>query len=193
MWMGPENKVFNEGFDNLFTVDEDYKIPPPSPEVKSQLNAMSQMNPVNTVKEGIESAMDTVFGRKKVEQQAMMEEGFEAPMMAPTPSPSPLQLVQDKMSSVNIVVVEPRSFEDSLEIVNNLKERKSVIVNLQYLDKELSQRVIDFVSGATLSLDGTQERIGHGVFIFASMNCTVETDTDSVRAYKDLFSRTFSA
>lgn len=187
LWMGPDNKVFNEGFDNLFNVDEDYKIPAPSADVKSQLSTMAQTRPVETIKEGFESAMDTVFGRK-----AHKEEEFTAPSMVPNNAPSPLQLVQSGVAGVNIVVVEPRTFEDSLEIVNNLKERKSVIVNLQYLDQALSQRVIDFVSGATLALDGTQERVGHGVFIFASMNCTVQTETDSTRAYKDLFSKTFS-
>jgi FtsZ-interacting cell division protein YlmF len=186
LWMGPDNNVFNEGFDNLFNVDEDYKIPAPSAGVKSQLNTMAQTRPVETIKEGFESAMDTVFGRK------VHGEEFKAPSMVPNSAPSPLQLVQSGVAGVNIVVVEPRTFEDSLEIVNNLKERKSVIVNLQYLDQALSQRVIDFVSGATLALDGTQERVGHGVFIFASMNCTVQTETDSTRAYKDLFSKTFS-
>jgi cell division inhibitor SepF len=92
---------------------------------------------------------------------------------------------------VNIVVVEPRTFEDSLEIVNHLKERKSIIVNLQHLDRDVSQRVIDFVSGATLALDGTQERVGHGVFIFASMNCQVQTEAEGLRNYKDLFSKSF--
>lgn len=187
LWMGPDNNVFNEGFDNLFNVDEDYKIPAPSADVKSQLSTMTQAKPVEAIKEGFESAMDTVFGRK-----VQKEERFTAPSMVPNTAPSPLQLVQSGVAGVNIVVVEPRTFEDSLEIVNNLKERKSVIVNLQYLDQALSQRVIDFVSGATLALDGTQERVGHGVFIFASMNCTVQTETDSTRAYKDLFSKTFS-
>jgi FtsZ-interacting cell division protein YlmF len=187
LWMGPDNNVFNEGFDNLFNVDEDYRIPAPSADVKSQLSTMAQTRSVEVIKEGFESAMDTVFGRK-----SQKEEEFKVPSMVPNNAPSPLQLVQSGVSSVNIVVVEPRTFEDSLEIVNNLKERKSVIVNLQYLDQALSQRVIDFVSGATLALDGTQERVGHGVFIFASMNCTVQTETDSTRAYKDLFSRTFA-
>jgi FtsZ-interacting cell division protein YlmF len=191
LWMGPDSKVFNEGFDNLFNVDEDYRIPPPSADVKDQLSTMAQTKPVDTIKEGFESAMDTVFGRKRQEQVNTHEE-FTVPNTAPNMAASPLQLVQSGVAGVNIVVVEPRTFEDSLEIVNNLKERKSVIVNLQYLDQALSQRVIDFVSGATLALDGTQERVGHGVFIFASMNCTVQTETDSSRAYKDLFSKTFS-
>ena len=191
LWMGNDNKVFNEGFDNLFNIADNYKIPSPSPDVKKQLETMTEGT--TTVaeledKEGFDSAMNTVFGFNSNKK----EEEMNTPDVVPNTPPSPLQLVQNGAVGVNIVVVEPRTFEDSLEIVNNLKERKSVIVNLQYLDQDLSQRVIDFVSGATLALDGTQERVGHGVFIFASMNCTVQTETDSTRAYKDLFSKTFA-
>lgn len=193
LWMGPDNNIFNEGFENLFKVTDDYKIPSPSPDQQSQLLTMTEIKTDmrnNEEKEGFESAMNTVFGRKSRNNN---EESLEeTPSMVPNTAPSPLHIVQHGSSAVNIVVVEPRTFEDSLEIVNNLKERKSVIVNLQYLDQALSQRVIDFVSGAALALDGTQERVGHGVFIFASMNCTVQTETDSTRAYKDLFAKTFS-
>lgn len=198
MWMGPDNKVFNEGFDNLFNIEEDYKIPAPNNEIKNQLTAMVdetniEEDNINNNKEGMESAMDTVFGKMAQKFRKQENKISETnPDLIPNAAPSPLQLVQNGTPGVNIIVVEPRTFEDSLEIVNNLKERKSVIVNLQYLDQELSQRVIDFVSGATLALDGTQERVGHGVFIFASMNCTVQTEPDSARSYKDLFARTFS-
>ena len=79
-----------------------------------------------------------------------------------------LEAVSSKSKSMSIVVVEPRSFEDSMEIVKNLKSRNTVIVNLQHLDNESSQRVIDFVSGAAVAMDGSYERVGSGVFIFAS-------------------------
>lgn len=192
-WMGPDEKVFNEGFDDLFKVEEDYKIPPPSGEAKARMSAMTQesISPLNNGmddKQGFDLAMDSVFGsRKEVAQQ----QAAPAQAATQTKSFSPLSVVQQGANGMNIVVTEPRSFEDALEIANHVKERKSVIVNLQYLDKEISQRVIDFVSGATLAVDGSQERIGHGVFIFAAMNTSVETESDSIRAYKDLFTKTF--
>lgn len=198
-WMGPEEKTFNEGFGDLFNVKEEYKIPPPSAAVRGKLDRMLEEE-VTTVTgknfteaKGFGEAMDTVFGSwirgEKKQEQPMFEETIMSAQ--PISRPSPLQVVQSGAQGLNIVVVEPRSFEDSLDIVNHLKGRKSVIVNLQYLDREISQRVIDFVSGATLALDGSQERVGHGVFIFASINCQVETESEGVRAYKDLFSKTF--
>ena len=185
-WMGPDEKIFNQGFDHLFKVDEDYKIPEPSGEVKDRLMTMVEEENSLVEREGFDLAMDNVFGSRK---ERVRETA--APRDMSFRSPSPLQVVQNGSSALNIVVVEPRSFEDSLEIVNYLKDRKSVIVNLQYLDREVSQRVIDFVSGATLALDGSQERVGHGVFIFASMNCQVETESEGIKAYKDLFAKTF--
>ena len=186
-WMGPDEKIFNQGFDHLFKVDEEYKIPEPSGEVKDRLASMVEKEGNGVMeKEGFDLAMDNVFGSRKDKANET-----EAPRDMSFRSPSPLQAVQNGSSPLNIVVVEPRSFEDSLEIVNYLKDRKSVIVNLQYLDREVSQRVIDFVSGATLALDGSQERVGHGVFIFASMNCQVETESEGIKAYKDLFAKTF--
>lgn len=194
-WMGPEENVVNEGFDDLFKVEDNYKIPPPGPDVKKRLTNMAVADTNKkeagfTKMQGFEAAMDTVFGKKSAKGDGLH---FDQPDIAPmsVARPAPLQLVQPGAGQLNIVVVEPRSFGDSLEIVNHLKDRKSVIVNLQYLDRDVSQRVIDFVSGATLALDGTQERVGHGVFIFASMNTQVETESEGIRAYKDLFAKTF--
>lgn len=203
-WMGPNERNFNEGFDELFKVKQDYKIPLPSSDVKEALDKMQERDSIEggrfTQAKGFKEAMDSVFGSwikgNKKEQEKTTEEIIELGMSASIreeskPVANHLQLVQTGTSSVNIVVTEPRAFEDSLEIVNHLKARKTVIVNLQYLDRDVSQRVIDFVSGATLALDGSQERVGHGVFIFASRNCNLETETEGMRAYKDLFSKTF--
>jgi cell division inhibitor SepF len=92
---------------------------------------------------------------------------------------------------MNILVIEPRSFEDSMEIVKNLKSRNTVIVNLQYLDNESSQRVIDFVSGAAVAMDGSYERVGSGVFIFAPINCNLKSNTNS-DVYNEIFNKAFN-
>jgi FtsZ-interacting cell division protein YlmF len=171
-WVGPETypeRSHSQGFDPLFSLDAAYEIPGPNREQRVQLESMKQ---------GDESAMNSIFDKSRKNHETSFAR-------------TPLQAVQAGSNTVNIVVVEPRSFDDSVEIVKHLKGRKSVIVNLQYLDNDVSQRVIDFVSGATFAMDGTQERVGHGVFIFASMNCNVETDSQSSKAYKDLFAKTF--
>jgi FtsZ-interacting cell division protein YlmF len=81
-----------------------------------------------------------------------------------------------------VVVIEPRAFEEALEIIDHLRSKKSVILNLHLLDTAQSQRVVDFLSGATHAIDGNQQRIGDGVFIFtpSSVNIRAESDKSSV-------------
>lgn len=86
-----------------------------------------------------------------------------------------------------VIVIEPRSFDEALEIVEELRCRRSVVLNLQYLDAEQSQRVVDFLSGATHAIDGHQQRVGQGVFIFAPNNFTINSESQEARALKDAF------
>jgi cell division inhibitor SepF len=90
-------------------------------------------------------------------------------------------------SQSEVVVIEPRSFDEALDIVEELRCRKSIVLNLQYLDAEQSQRVVDFLSGATHALDGHQQRVGQGVFIFAPSNFTLNSESNEARALKDAF------
>ena len=86
-----------------------------------------------------------------------------------------------------VTVIEPRAFDEALDIVEQLRCRKSVVLNLQYLDNEESQRVVDFLAGATHALDGHQQRVGQGVFIFAPSNFILNAESQEARALKDAF------
>lgn len=78
--------------------------------------------------------------------------------------------------TAHVMVIEPKAFEEALDIVEHLRARKSVILNLHLLDTSQSQRVVDFLSGATHAIDGHQQRIGDGVFIFTPSNVDITTD-----------------
>ena len=75
-----------------------------------------------------------------------------------------------------VVVVEPRSFDDAATIVQHLKDKKIVMLNLHLLDKEQSQRTIDFVCGASQALNGNPKKVGDLVFVFAPSNVTLTAD-----------------
>jgi cell division inhibitor SepF len=86
-----------------------------------------------------------------------------------------------------VLVIEPRQFEESVEIVEHLRSRKSVLLNLHMLDNEQSQRVVDFLSGACHAIDGHQQRIGDGVFLFAPASVVISSESTSSKAIKDAF------
>ncbi len=90
-------------------------------------------------------------------------------------------------SQSEVIVVEPRAFDEALDIVEQLKCRKSVVLNLHYLDSEESQRVVDFLAGATHAIEGHQQRVGQGVFIFAPNNFVLSSESTESRALKDAF------
>ncbi len=79
-----------------------------------------------------------------------------------------------KPQPMRVTVVEPRSFEEVQQIADFLKERRAVIVSLEQADRELSQRIIDFISGTTYALDGSIQRIGEAIFLCAPSHVAVE-------------------
>lgn len=78
-----------------------------------------------------------------------------------------------------VVYVQPRSFGEAGSIVQNLIDRKTVTLNLELLDKEQSQRTIDFICGAAHALNGTPQKVGEMVFVFTPSNVTMTVNTTS--------------
>ena len=72
-------------------------------------------------------------------------------------------------------ISEPRSFRDVTEIVQQLLDNRTVILNLHLLDKDTAQKTIDFVCGATFAIDGKVKKVGDTVFIFTP-NCVQLSD-----------------
>jgi len=64
-----------------------------------------------------------------------------------------------------MILFEPRAFDEVDEIAKHLKEHKACVVNLHRLQKEYSQRTIDFLSGVVFALDGTIQKIGLNVIL----------------------------
>lgn len=84
-----------------------------------------------------------------------------------------------------IVTMEPRKFEDSSSVVQYLKDRKTVIMNLHLLDREQSQRTIDFVSGAVHALNGNLQKVGESVFMFTPSNIVLSNLTSTQEKFND--------
>ena len=79
-----------------------------------------------------------------------------------------------------VVVLEPRTFEEMPQAIRALRERKSVVLNLTIMDPDQAQRAVDFVAGGTYALDGHQERIGESIFLFTPSCVQVRTQTGLV-------------
>lgn len=80
-----------------------------------------------------------------------------------------------------VMVMEPRSFEEMPQAIQALRERKSVVLNLTLMDPDQAQRSVDFIAGGTYALDGHQERIGESIFLFTPNCVQVSTQSGLVR------------
>ena len=58
-----------------------------------------------------------------------------------------VNMQQGQPNAIKMVISQPTTFEQSDEICSFLKERKSVIVNLEYVNKDVARRIVDFISG----------------------------------------------
>ncbi|MDB9534551.1 cell division protein SepF [Dolichospermum planctonicum CS-1226] len=98
--------------------------------------------------------------------------------VAPTVS-KPMSNVIGMPGAINgiseVLVLEPRTFEEMPQAIQALRERKSVVLNLTIMDPDQAQRAVDFVAGGTYALDGHQERIGESIFLFTPSCVQVST------------------
>ncbi len=81
-----------------------------------------------------------------------------------------------QLQQVRMVITQPTTFEQSEEICNYLKEKKSVIVNLEYVNKDVARRIIDFISGGVFALDGHIQKISNAIFLVAPINYEIASD-----------------
>ena len=88
-----------------------------------------------------------------------------------------------QVQQVKMVISQPTTFEQSEEICNYLKEKKSVIVNLEYVNKDVARRIIDFISGAVHALDGHIQKVSNAIFLVAPTNYEIanEMARDEIR------------
>ena len=80
------------------------------------------------------------------------------------------------VQSVKVIISQPSTFEQSEEICDHLKEKKSIILNLEYVNKDVARRIVDFVGGAVFALDGTIQKISNSIFLVAPTNYEITNE-----------------
>ncbi len=73
-------------------------------------------------------------------------------------------------------VVTPTSFNDAQEVGDRFKRNQPVIVNLQGTDRDLSRRLIDFISGLCYGLGGQMERVAKQVYLLTPADVEVSAE-----------------
>lgn len=87
-----------------------------------------------------------------------------------------VQMPQSQPNAIKMVISQPTSFEQSDEICSFLKEKKSVIVNLEYVNKDVARRIVDFISGGVYALDGYIQKVSNSIFLVAPSNYEITNE-----------------
>ena len=111
-------------------------------------------------------------------EKAVPERPAERPQRpAPSKSEQPAQrtgaTARFTSTGLKLVVTEPTGFEESPKLVDSLKARKPVIINLENLETDVARKIFDFLSGATYALNGNVQKVANNIFIFAPENVDV--------------------
>ncbi|MCF0155072.1 MAG: cell division protein SepF [Veillonella sp.] len=82
-------------------------------------------------------------------------------------------------TAMKVIVIEPKTFEDSATIVDQLRGMRPVLVNFENTDPREAARVVDFISGATYALDGHLEKVGKDIFMCVPSNITIDHNEET--------------
>ena len=75
-----------------------------------------------------------------------------------------------------VVLMQPRRFEEVSLAVEAVRERKTVLLDLSSLEPRVAQRAADFVAGGVFAIDGHQEQLDDRIFLFAPGEVRIERD-----------------
>ena len=87
-----------------------------------------------------------------------------------------VSMPQTQSQAIKMVISQPTTFEQSDEICSFLKEKKSVIVNLEYVNKDVARRIVDFISGGVYALDGYIQKVSNSIFLVAPSNYEITNE-----------------
>jgi len=79
-------------------------------------------------------------------------------------------------TQLSVVLVKPDRFEDATSIADHLKNKRTVVLNLESTSKEISRRLVDFLSGVAYAKEGQIKRVANSTFIITPYNVEFEGD-----------------
>ena len=110
------------------------------------------------------------------DEEATEEEEQEQETRRPWGRKNSKVVSMPQVQQVKMVISQPTNFEQAANICDLLKQKKSVIVNLEYVNKDVARRIIDVVSGAVHALDGHMQKISNSIVLIAPFNYDIEND-----------------
>ena len=88
----------------------------------------------------------------------------------------PAEKGRNATTQLQVVLVKPERFEDAGAIADHLNNKRTVVLNLESTNKEVSRRLVDFLSGVAYANNGQMKRVANSTFIITPLNVDIMGD-----------------
>ena len=92
------------------------------------------------------------------------------------------QVLNMSSGKQEVVLFHAKTFEDAAKAADELCKRKAVILNMENVDKALTRRVVDFLSGAVYALEGRVKKVAQSTYLFCPHNMDISGDLENIKA-----------
>ena len=92
------------------------------------------------------------------------------------------QVLNMNAGKQEVVLFHAKTFDDAAKAADELCKRKAVILNMENVDKALTRRVVDFLSGAVYALDGRVKKVAQSTYLFCPHNMDISGDLENIKA-----------
>ena len=79
-------------------------------------------------------------------------------------------------TQLQVVLVKPEKFDDARPVADHLNSKHTVVLNLEATNKEVSRRLIDFLSGVAYANNGQIKRVANSTYIITPSNVNIMGD-----------------
>lgn len=79
-------------------------------------------------------------------------------------------------AQLQVVLVKPKGFEEASAIADHLREKRTVVLNLEAANKDVSRRMVDFLSGVAYALEGKIKKVAISTYIITPYNVDIVAD-----------------
>lgn len=79
-------------------------------------------------------------------------------------------------TQLQVVLVKPEKFENAAEIADHLKDKRTVVLNLESTQKDIARRLVDFLSGVAYAIEGQIKKVAVSTYIITPYNVDIMGD-----------------
>lgn len=129
--------------------------------------------------------MKDFIGLNDIDEDDDFEEEVEASEYKQAEQPRPVSNLSSYGKKGNVIKVhsnndmklficEPEKYEDCTRAVDELKNRKAVVLNIESLDLEDQRQIFEFIKGAVYALEASIQKVSKGIFVIAPVNVQID-------------------